>query len=168
MGRFKLNPTNLNQAGFKFFFVRHECNAICRKLGLKSNREMVVSGNYEFRERWPTMDPTVCCSNKLCRRTIRLASAHKSAKFPGYHWCDACWPQLQSPMVKRTCLAPGPNHKFDVSRFFHESQAQTTPRRCPKHLEKDKTVSSAAVVGGNMWDRMKAAKKKSSIMGSSW
>ena len=166
--RFKLNPTNLNEAGFKFFFVGHECNEFCHKLGLKSNREMVVSGRFSFRERWPTMDPTVCCSNKLCRRIIRLASAQKSPKYPGFHWCNACWPQLVSSTVNWICVAPGPNHEFEVSRFFHESQVQAPPRRCAEHLEKDMTVSSAAVVGRNIWNRTKLAKKKSSIVGSSW
>jgi hypothetical protein len=166
--RFKLNSTNLNEEGFKFFFAGHECNSICRKLGLKSNREMVVSGNYEFRERWPTMDATVCCSNKLCRRIVRLASTHESDKFLGYHWCKTCWPQLQSSIVRWICVAPGPNHEFDVSRFFHESQGQVTPRKCPEHLEKDTTVSSAAVVGGSLWTKMKSANQKRSISGSSW
>jgi hypothetical protein len=57
--RFKLTETNLNETGFKFFFVAHECNSICQKLELKSNREMIISGNYEFRERWPAIEPTV-------------------------------------------------------------------------------------------------------------
>jgi hypothetical protein len=166
--RFKLAETNLYEEGFKFFFVAHECNSICRKLELKSNREMVVSGHYEFRERWPTIEPTVCCSNKLCRRIVRLASTHESEKFPGYHWCSACWPQLQSSMVRWICMAPGPNHEFDMSKFFYESQGQLAPRRCPEHVEKDKSVSSAAVVGGNLWSRMKAVGPKRSISGRSW
>jgi hypothetical protein len=166
--RFKLTPTNLNEEGFKFFFVGHECNSICRKLGLKSNREMVISGNYEFRQRWPTMEATVCCSNKLCRQIVRLASTHESDKFPGYYWCNACWPQLQSSMIRWICVAPGPNHEFDVSKFFYESQGQLTPRRCPEHLEKDKTISSAAVVGGSLWSRMKSVGPKRSISGRSW
>jgi len=166
--RFKLNDTNLGEEGFKFFFALHECNSICRELGLKSNREMVISGIYEFRERWPTMDPTVCCSNKLCRRIIRLASAHESDKFPGYHWCNACWPQLQSSLIRWICVAPGPNHEFDVSKFFYESQGQSTPRKCPEHLEKDPSVSSAATVGGNLWNKMRSEDTKSYISGRSW
>lgn len=166
--RFKLAETNLYEEGFKFFFVSHECNSICRKLELKSNREMVVSGNYEFRERWPAIEPTVCCSNKLCRRIVRLASTHESDKFPSYHWCSTCWPQLQSSMVRWICMAPGPNHEFDMSKFFYESQGQLAPRRCPEHVEKDKSVSSAAVVGGSLWSRMKAGGPKRSIAGRSW
>jgi hypothetical protein len=166
--RFKLTDTNLHEEGFKFFFAAHECNSTCHKLGLKSNREMVVSGNYEFRERWPTMEATVCCSNKLCRRIVRLARTQASDQFPGHHWCGACWPQLQSSTVRWICMAPGPNHEFDVSRFFYESQGQLAPRRCPAHLEKDKTVSSAAVVGGSLWSKMKAGGPKRSISGRSW
>jgi len=166
--RFKLAETNLYEEGFKFFFVAHECNSICHKLELKSNREMVISGNYKFRERWPTIELTVCCSNKLCRRIVRLASTHESDKFPGYHWCSVCWPQLQSSMTRWICMAPGPNHEFDMSKFFYESQGQLAPRRCPIHLEKDKSVSSAAVVGGSLWSRMKANGPKRSISGRSW
>ncbi|KAI9861620.1 MAG: hypothetical protein M1813_005230 [Trichoglossum hirsutum] len=166
--RFKLAETNLYEEGFKFFFVAHECNSACHKLELKSNREMVISGNYEFRERWPPMEATVCCSNKLCRRIVRLVSTHESDKFPGYHWCNVCWPQLQSSVVQWICMAPGPNHEFDVSRFFYESQGQPTPRRCPRHLEKDKTVSSASVVGGSLWSKMKAGGHKRFISGRSW
>lgn len=166
--RFKLADTNLYEDGFKFFFVAHECNSFCHKLKLKSNREMVVSGNYEFRERWPTIEPTVCCSNKLCRRILRLSKAQKSDKFPGYQWCSACWPQLQSSMTQWICMAPGPDHEYDVSKFFHESQGQLPPRRCPEHTEKDKSVSSAAVVGGSLWNRAKAEGPKRSISGRSW
>jgi hypothetical protein len=166
--RFKLADTNLYEEGFKFFFVAHECNSFCHKLELKSNREMVVSGNYEFRERWPTIEPTVCCSNKLCRRILHLAEAKNSDKYPGHQWCSACWPQLQSSVVRWICMAPGPNHEFDVSKFFYESQGQLLPRRCPEHVEKDKSVSSAAVVGGSLWSRMKAEGPKRSISGRSW
>ncbi|PMD33427.1 hypothetical protein L207DRAFT_518190 [Hyaloscypha variabilis F] len=166
--RFKLAETNLYEEGFKFFFVAHDCNSFCHKLELKSNREMVVSGSYEFRERWPTIEPTVCCSNKLCRRIVRLAGTHESEKFPGYHWCSECWPQLQSSMVRWICMAPGPNHEYDMSKFFYESQGQLAPRRCPEHVEKDKSVSSAAVVGGSLWSRMKAGGPKRTISGRSW
>ena len=166
--RFKLADTNLNTEGFKFFFVAHKCNSFCRDLELKSNRHMVISGKYEFRERWPTLEPTVCCSNKLCRRIVRLASTHESDKFPGHHWCDACWPQLTLSIISWVCMEPGPNHDFDVSRFFYESQGQPVPRRCPKHHKKDKTVSSAAVAGGSLWNKMKAGGSKRSIAGRSW
>jgi hypothetical protein len=159
--RFKLAETNLYEEGFKFFFVAHECNSICRKLELNS-------GNYEFRERWPTIEPTVCCSNKLCRRIVRLAGRHESEKFPGYHWCSECWPQLQSSMVRWICMAPGPNHEYDMSKLFCESQGQLAPRRCLEHVEKDKRVSSAAVVGGGLWSRMKVGGPKRTISGRSW
>ncbi|KAM3087240.1 hypothetical protein ACMFMG_001344 [Clarireedia jacksonii] len=142
--RFKLNTINRNEEGFKFFFAIHECNSICRRLGLKSNKEMVVSGNLEFRERWPTMDPT------LCRRIIRLANSHKPEKFPGYHWCGSCWLQLQWSIVRWVCVAPGSKHEFDVSTFFYESQGQGTPRKYPDHAEKDTTASNTAAVGGSL------------------
>jgi Mg-chelatase subunit ChlD len=135
--RFKLADTNLGQEGFKFFFSTHVCNDICRKLGLKSNASMIISGIYEFRESWPSMDNTVCCSNKLCGRIVRLVSAKKSDRFLGHHWCEACWPQLCSSMVRWICVAPGPHHEFEVSKFFHESQGRSTPRTCPDHREKD-------------------------------
>lgn len=163
--RFKLNDTNLNEDGFKFFFVSHKCNEICKILELKSSGEMLVSGNLEFRERWPTMDPTVCCSNKLCRRIIRLASAHKSAKFPGLHWCDMCWPQLESTTTRWYCVAPGPDHEFDVSKFFYESQGKGMPRKCPEHQEKDASASSPAAVGGSLWSRMKSVDRKPTLSG---
>ena len=73
--RFKLTETNLNEEGFKFFPATHECNSVCHSLGLKSNKQMVVSGNFEFREAWPTINPTVCCSNKMCRRIVRRANS---------------------------------------------------------------------------------------------
>src|SRR5206468_658688 len=111
--------TNLGKEDFKFFFATHVCNGTCSKLGLKSNASMIMSGRYKFRERWPNMDNTVCCSNKLCGRIVGLANAKKSDEFPGYHWCGACSPQLRSSMVKRICVAPGP-HEFEVSEFFYE------------------------------------------------
>jgi hypothetical protein len=119
---FELSDTNLGKDGFKFFFAVHECNSFCSKLGLKSNRTMFMSGNYEFREFWPTIEPTVCCSNKLCRRIIRLEGSHESDTFPGYHWCGTCWAQLQASMVHWICAAAGPHHEFDMSKFFYESQ----------------------------------------------
>ncbi|KAH6713172.1 elongation factor-2 kinase EFK-1B isoform [Leptodontidium sp. MPI-SDFR-AT-0119] len=166
--RFTLSVTNLGDAGFKFFFAVHECNSFCRKLELRSNREMLVSGALEFRERWPTIEPTVCCSNKLCRSIIRLADSQESTSFPGHHWCSACWPQLQSSTIQWICSAPGPDHEFDLSKFFYESQGQITPRKCPEHTERDKTVSSAAAVGGSLWGRLKAGGPKRSISGRAW
>ncbi|KUJ10176.1 uncharacterized protein LY89DRAFT_689987 [Mollisia scopiformis] len=166
--RFKLADTNFHEEGFKFFFAAHKCNSICHELELKSNGEMIISGNYTFRERWPTLEPTVCCSNKLCRRIVRLASTQESEKFRGYHWCSACWPQLQSSMVSWVCEGPGPNHEFDMSRFFYESQGQLAPHRCSEHLAKDKSVSSMAVMGGSLWSKMKAEGSKESISGRSW
>lgn len=166
--RFKLSDTNLKEAGFKFFFVSHECNSYCHKLELKSKREMVISGAFEFRQWWPAIEPTVCCSNKLCRRIVKLTSTHESEAFPGHHWCDACWAQLQASMIRWICVAPGPNHEFPMSRFFYESQGQFPPRRCPDHVERDRTVSTAAVMGGKMWNRMKIGGPKRSISGRSW
>ena len=149
---FKLADTNLGREGFKFFFATHVCNDICGKLELKSNASMIMSGSYEFRESWPSMDNTVCCSNKLCGRIVRLVSAKNSDRFPGHHWCESCWPQLRSSMVRWICVAPGPDHGFEVSKFFHESQGRSTPRTCPDHREKDGEedvpMSGTAVVGG--------------------
>ncbi|KAJ7886927.1 kinase-like domain-containing protein [Mycena leptocephala] len=122
--RFLLAETNLGPEGFKFFFATHKCNGICTKLGLKSSAAMLMSGSYSFRQIWPSMDLTVCCSNKLCSKIVRLASTKKSDKFPGYSWCDACWPQLRATTVKWICVCPGPHHEFEVSKFFYESQAQ--------------------------------------------
>ena len=166
--RFKLNDLNLNEDGFKFFFSTHKCNEFCEKLGLRSNREMVASGNLVFRELWPTMDPTVCCSNKLCRSIIRLASARESDKFPDRHWCEVCWPQLRSSTTLWICAEPGPNHEFEVSRFFHESQGELPPRKCPTHLGRDTTVSSAAVMGGSLWKMLRSVESKNSVSGRTW
>jgi Alpha-kinase family/von Willebrand factor type A domain len=165
--RFKLADTNLGKEGFKFFFATHVCNYICHKLGLKSRASMIMSGSYEFRESWPNMDNTVCCSNKLCGRIVRLVSAKTSDRFPGYHWCEACWPQLHSSMVRWICITPGPHHEFEVSKFFHESQGRSTPRTCPNHREedgeKDIPTSRTAVTGcnlHNLWIRLKSVTKK--------
>ncbi|KAI0473284.1 hypothetical protein GGR56DRAFT_667436 [Xylariaceae sp. FL0804] len=166
--RFKLSETNLHEEGFKFFFALHKCNAICHRLELKSNAAMLMENRLQFRERWPTMEPTVCCSNKLCRRIIRLASASKSDRFPGYHWCNVCSPQLQSSTVRWPCVAPGPNHEFEVSRFFYESQGKGMPHECPDHRQEDTTVSSAAVVGGSLWNKMKMNSGGGSIPGRGW
>ena len=135
--RFILSRTNLGEDGFKFFFISHKCNDVCRKLGLKSNSSMIVSGRYTFREKWPTMTDTVCCSNKLCGRILPRTSAKKSSKYPGYNWCNGCFDQLELFKVKWMCVAPGPDHEFEESRFFYESQTRSTPRKCPKHREGD-------------------------------
>jgi len=173
--RFKLVDANLGKEGFKFFFSTHECNSICSKLGLKSHKSMFMSGSFRFRETWSSMSNTVCCSNKLCGRIIRLASARSSDKFPGYLWCDVCSPQLRSSMTKLICVGPGPHHEFEVSGFFYESQGRSTPRRCPEHRERGDeditTASSAtrsrtrtAVVDGGFWARLKSAKREKSMM----
>lgn len=167
--RFKLCKTNLNEDGFKLFFVSHKCNEICKTLGLKSNREMAAAGRFEFREEWPTMDQTVCCSNKLCRRIIRLANAHQSVKYAGqHHWCDTCWPQLESTTFQSICVGPGQHHEYEVSRFFYESQAQEAPKKCPDHLEKDTTELSAAAIGGSLWNKMKDTGEATTILGRAW
>ena len=167
--RFKLNDTNLGKDGFKFFFATHECNHICHKLQLETNREMFISGDFSYRERWPTLDPTICCSNKLCQRIVRLAKAHQSDKYPGHNWCDRCWPQLRSSTIRWLCVeSSAPKHEFDVSRFFHESQGEPMPRKCPDHRERDKTVTTAAVVGGSLWSSIKSEKRPSSVAGRSW
>ncbi|KAK4163612.1 hypothetical protein QBC43DRAFT_319417 [Cladorrhinum sp. PSN259] len=166
--RFKLNDLNLNEEGFKFFFAMHTCNSICQELGLKSNRDMAISGNWQFRETWPGKEPTVCCSNRLCHRIIRLVKANKSDKFVGHHWCDNCWRQLESSMTQKVCAGPGPSHKFDVSHFFYESQGRYAPSECPEHIEKDTTASTAASVGGSLWNRTKSLTVQRSISGSGW
>jgi hypothetical protein len=131
---FALTDTNLGVEGFKYFFATHVCNDICRKLGLRGKPWTIGLGSYEFRASWPSVDKTVCCSNKLCGRILHLASAETLDKFPGYYWCDTCWPQLLSSITKRTCTAQGRRHEFDASEFFSESQGQNIPSKCPKHL----------------------------------
>ena len=159
--RFNLADTNLGPEGFKFFFATHVCNDICTKLGLKSNASMIRSGRYQFRKKWPSMDKTVCCCNKLCGRIVRLASAKKSDQFPGYHWCDTCWPQLQSTMVEWVCDAPGPVHTFKISRFFYESQGRTPPRMCTEHRGEE-MLSVPAILSGNLWSRLRSAEHRDS------
>ncbi|KAK6349381.1 hypothetical protein TWF696_005669 [Orbilia brochopaga] len=179
--RFKLSETNLGEEGFKFFFATHACNDICKRLRLQSNASMVMTGSYTFRETWPSMDNTVCCSNKLCGRIVHLNSARKSDGFPGYHWCDSCWPQLTSSKVKRICVGPGPHHEFEMSLFFYESQGRKAMRMCSKHRNIEdrpkaistdlahKTASGAVVVEdtGKIWGQLKSAARKKSISGSS-
>ncbi|KAM0219235.1 hypothetical protein ACHAPA_005283 [Fusarium lateritium] len=166
--RFKLADTNLGKEGFKFFFATHVCNEICEKLELKSKASMITSEKAEFREWWPTMDNTVCCSNKLCGKIVRATSANKSDEYQGCNWCDTCWPQLEKTKEKVVCVAPGPDHEFDVSRFYYESQGQIPPGKCAEHRERDETVARTAVVGGNFFGRLKSATKKKSISGKAW
>lgn len=139
--RFKLSDTNLGEDGFKFFFSSHKCNDICSKLRLKSNRSMFVSGKFEYRDTWPLMDNVACCSNQLCGKILHLASSKKSDDFPDHHWCDECWPQLHSTIVSLLCVAPGPQHEFQASRFFYESQGRSLPRFCADHHREDTTLS---------------------------
>jgi hypothetical protein len=65
-------------------------------------------------------------------------------------------------------MEPGENHEFDVSRFFHESQGEITPQKCPEHREKNPRESSAAMVGGTFYSKMKATESTGSIAGISW
>lgn len=160
--RFKLSSTNFNKAGFKYFFATHDCNAICRKLGLQSNREMVARDRFDFRTSWPILDQTVCCSNKLCGKIINTTEARGSSEFPDRFWCDACWPQLASSKLKLLCRAPGhgEHHEFEVSRFFFESQGQVMPQMCPRHG--GESVSTAAVVSQSLWSKLKFANRSRS------
>ncbi|KAK3947834.1 hypothetical protein QBC32DRAFT_353234 [Pseudoneurospora amorphoporcata] len=140
--RFKLSGTNLGSEGFLLFFAFHECNLVCHKLGLKSSGEGLAAemdgvGSPVFREDWPAMPDTVCCSNKLCGRILRRAKKNQSDHCPGYHWCDECLPQLETFKVRRMCTGPGKYHEFEVSRFFFESQGRATPTKCVIHREGD-------------------------------
>ncbi|CAI6339187.1 unnamed protein product [Periconia digitata] len=164
--RFKLNEMNMSTEGFKFFFAAHDCNDVCHQLELVSNREMALSGNWRFRERWPALDPTLCCSNKLCQSIIRLADAYSSPEFSGYYWCNECWPEIESSTVQCICIAPGDTHEFPVSRFFYASQGKVPPQKCPEHNEKDKTALDAASVGGGIWSHMKNESRRSLVLGS--
>ena len=166
--RFKLADTNLHDAGMKAFFVAHQCNDFCQKLGLLTNKKMFATNEFQYRESWPTMEPTICCSSKYCRRIVRLAAARKSSEYPGCHWCDECWPQLESTMARWLCTAPGPNHEFKYSKFFYESQGQSDPRRCLDHRERDETVSTAEVVGSSLWSKLKSADQRSTVSGRVW
>ncbi|KAH0173662.1 hypothetical protein KCU67_g1168, partial [Aureobasidium melanogenum] len=166
--RFKLHETNLGDSSIKLFFAMHECNAFCRELGLKSNREMFVTGNFDFRKEWPSMAPTVCCSNKFCRSIIRVAKSYESVEFPGHQWCSVCWKQLNSPTVRWSCIENGPNHEFEVSKFYYESQGLSPPRKCPDHREQDVTENSAGSAGGKIWNKMRSAGSKGSLLGNKW
>ncbi|KAK3319527.1 hypothetical protein B0T19DRAFT_362365 [Cercophora scortea] len=129
---------NLSIDGFYWFFSTHECNDVCKQLGLLSTRDMIANGRYRFREKWPTSreaaNMIVCCSNKLCSRIVRMSRARTSDDFPGYRWCRKCWEDLQSTMEEVVCTAAGghPLHQFTRSRFFYESQGQVLPRVCPQ------------------------------------
>ncbi|KAF2269180.1 hypothetical protein CC78DRAFT_529421 [Lojkania enalia] len=160
--RFMLADTNLGEEGFKFFFATHQCNDICRKLGLMTNKSMVISGRYEFRKSWPPINNTVCCSNQLCGKIVRVASAKRSDKYPGCNWCDSCWPQLHRFSTKLLCIAPGPHHEFEVSKFFYESQGRRTPRTCPDHRKASETGARVAAVSTSLWDKFKSASKMNS------
>ncbi len=167
--RFNLNDLNCSSDSFKCFFARHECNSVCRQLGLVSNRDMASSGNWQFRQQWPAIEPRACCSNKFCQRIIRRASARESPRFANYLWCDACWPQLEASTVRWICAAPsGDNHEFDVCRFFYESQGKLPPHKCPEHAEEDTTASNAATVVGGLWSRTKTESKKSYVLGNEY
>ncbi|OAA57623.1 MHCK/EF2 kinase [Niveomyces insectorum RCEF 264] len=144
--RFNLSSTNLGEEGFKFFFASHDCNAICRKLALRSNDTTLRSGQHQFRESWPSLADTVCCSNKLCGRILLRTDASKSKKYPGHHWCDVCWPQLDEFKETRVCAVPAParRHTFEVSRFYYESQGRSTPNTCSQHREYDDAGTTTA------------------------
>lgn len=164
--RFKLNELNFNADGFKAFFFSHHCNDVCRQFGLVSNRNMFLTGVWEFRKRWPSIEPTVCCSNKLCHSIIRLSSAQTSSKFKEYSWCDTCWCELQASTVQWVCAAPGPPHEYEVSRFFYLSQGKSPPTKCPKHADRDATAHSIAAVGGGLWSKRKAEMRTGAVFGN--
>jgi hypothetical protein len=163
--RFKLGETNIGEEGFKFFFALHVCKKTCRDLGLLTNKEMLMSGSFTFRETWPAMDPTVCCSNKLCRKIIRLASANKAPTYPEHNWCNGCFPQLKSTETSISCAAPGLKHEVQISRFYSESQGEGLPTVCKEHREKDLTATT--VVGGGLWETTKSTDKKE-VSGRLW
>ena len=167
--RFKLSDTNLNSDGFKFFFCTHKCNDICRRLELKSDGHMLVSGNLEFREWWPTIDSTVCCSNKLCGRIIQVVNSQRSDEFPGHQWCSVCWSQLSASKVTRTCAKQGqPFHQFAASAFFHESQGESLPLICPDHRDKSTTLYRNPLTGSKIWESVKSQNKTTSLSGQNW
>lgn len=168
--RFRLADTNLGTEGFKFFFATHTCNSVCTKLGLKTNISMFKTNRFEFRSTWPNMSSTVCCSNKLCGKIVRLSKAHKSKNFPGFSWCDRCWPQLERTQVSRVCISEEkPDHQFKESGFFWESQGRNVPRLCHIHradednVERAPTVSKATLLAEGLWGRLKTATKRKSM-----
>ncbi|KAK6536346.1 hypothetical protein TWF281_000585 [Arthrobotrys megalospora] len=143
--RFVLSPTNLGEEGFKFFFASHECNDVCHKLGLKSTTSTFMSGTCVFKDSWPALADTVCCSNKLCGRILHRASGKVLDRLSGYIWCDVCWPQLELSVVKIRCTAPAPYHEFAVSKFFYESQGRATPHKCFMHRDEGGAKGSLAL-----------------------
>jgi hypothetical protein len=166
--KFKLSDTNCGVEGFKYFFSTHECNLFCEQLDLKSKATMFITGRWEFREEWPTMDRTLCCSSKFCRRLVRSEGAKQSPRFPGHHWCDICWPQLDATSAKWICVEPGPDHEFEVSRFFHESQGELVPRKCSAHREKISTRPKPAALGSGLFNKLKPSNGKAQILGKKW
>ena len=164
--RFKLSDANLGNSGIKLFFVSHECNTYCQQLGLESDKTMFASGEFKFRESWPIPEPTVFCSNKLCRSIIRQNKAHASTEYPGHKWCDACWPQLEAYSTNVACEGPGPAHYFNCSRFYYQSQGELMPLECEQHRPQDEAVYSAAAVGGSMFSRMKSKSSGPLLAGS--
>jgi hypothetical protein len=166
--KFKLSDANCGVEGFKYFFSSHECNSFCKQLELKSEAQMFLTGKWEYREEWPTMDRTLCCSNKFCRRLIRSTGAQESPKFRGHRWCDTCWPQLEATTTEWICIEPGPDHDFEVCRFFYESQGEVVPRRCPAHREKISTLSRPAALGASLFNRLKSSHSKGAISGKKW
>ncbi|KAI0442591.1 hypothetical protein F4803DRAFT_518413 [Xylaria telfairii] len=152
--RFKLCDGNVNEEGFKFFFSSHKCNALCRKLRLRSTKLMLIQERFEFREEWPSVRSRVYCSNKLCRRILRKSTSSsdstcKTREFPGHYWCTSCLPQLRSSMQKRTCAeAYAVRHRFDFSSFFYESQGQAAPLKCPEHVEDTAESNMDSLDGG--------------------
>jgi hypothetical protein len=181
--RFRRSQTNSNEDGFKLFFRTHECNNICRKLKLMtSGTSLFIQRVFQFREDWPKLADTICCSNKLCGRILLRKDANDSETYPGYHWCDGCWAQLQASTSEEECTAEEPAHSFRASPFFYESQGRYVPEECPEHRdesiaairtaiansrkdaavrkenkEKGLAVPSTAVAGAALWDKLESA-----------
>jgi len=151
--RFKLGDTNLGEAGFKFFFATHKCNAFCEKLGLEGTwafaKMLAGEEEYTFKTEWGTgvlmkqeLEKITVCANKMCRKIVPKDKVHGDEKeYPGCEWCEVCWPQLKGTEGVSLCLGggtPGAEafqgpHRFNVSRFYCESQGLTIPRECPQH-----------------------------------
>ena len=151
--QFKLADSNLGEEGFKFFFATHVCNDICQRLQLKTNKAMITLGKYDFRKIWPLVNDTTCCANVLCGRILRVSNAKRSDKYPRCNWCHECWPQLDLFNTRLICVAPGPHHEFEVSRFFYESQGLNVPRKCPKHRGIADVGGRVTVETANFWTK---------------